>query len=347
MTLLYSQALSFDYRDLSERFDKRKQVVTNKLNLSGYQKFYRSNSPAFLVDQVFENGEKLVFLKIGLKSESDYQKKFISFRDGYIYNFNHSGIPISLYFKNLNQIQRLKVIKQVRSFLSLKKFSIFQLLFPKAYAQDCVNTLEPIVNLENIQRPVEKFNQDYLLSQASSCVQKALGAVWERTGGLVSDIGEGVWNFIKSPIKSSKEFWNKSIDTYEVTKKFISNIENEMKNLGHALGGLSTESQIQLACSLAGNLGGSVLLSVITGGAAGLANGVVALQQNTAKLIKSSSVIKLLDRLKLEGRLSKEKLSQLLDKIILTKNKEGLTKVNRLSQANMSKLTLEYASCAL
>lgn len=339
--------MAYDYSDLSANFSTQSKAISNKLRLKGFEKFYGKSNPIFLVDQVFERGHQKVFVKIGLRTKAQNQKKFISFRKGHIYNFSHSGLPVSLYFENMNQIQRLKVVKRIRSFLSLKKFSLLNILLPNAYAQDCTASMDPILQVEDLERPVQKFNQDYLLKQASGCVQKALAGAWQRTGGLVEDVGKGIWSFIKSPIKSSKEFWNKAVDTYEVTKKFIANIESEMSKLGQALGSLSVESQVQLACSMVGSIGGGVLLGIITGGPAGIANGVFSLQKSTARLIKMTNVLKLLDKLKAQGKIGKEKMSQLLDKIILTDNKAGLAKVNDLANANFSKLTMEYASCAL
>jgi hypothetical protein len=347
LSILSTNLLAYEYHDLSGNFSSQSKSLSKKLRLRGFDKFYRTNDQLFLVDQVFEKGDQRVFVKLGLRTKLENQKKFISFRKGHIYNFSQSGMPVSIYFENMSQIQRLKVVKRVRSFLSLKKFSLMNIIMPNAYAQDCTATMDPILSVEHLEEPVQKFNKDYLMQQASGCVQKALAGAWQRTGGLVEDVGRGIWSFIKSPIKSSKEFWNKAVDTYEVTKKFIANIDTEMSKLGQALGSLSVESQVQLACSLVGSIGGGVLMGMITGGPAGIANGVLTLQQSTARLVKMTNVLKLFDKLKAQGKIGKEKMSQLLDKIILTQNKAGLEKVNDLANANFSKLTMEYASCAL
>lgn len=351
---IYSSS-DFKYQDFSNKSQSLAKALISEFRYSGYEEFYQSYSEVFLANQVFVKGESRFMVKIGLRANKEYQNKFISLDNGEVLNFEVGKRPISIYFENIAKVEKLQIAKSLKQFISQqlqsgrfhRKYSILDLIIPKAQATECENQLEELVNIDELKAPIDRFNHDYLMTQASGCVQKALSAAWARTGGLIEDTGKGLWNFIKSPVKSAKSFWSKAVDTYKTTKDFISNIDEKLKGLGQALGDLSVESQVQLVCSLVGNLGTSVLLNVITKGPLGLANAMTSLATISKRINSSAKFLKLVDQLKEAGKLGKDKAQSLMDKLISTKNEEGLAKVNTLSSANMANLSVEYAACAL
>ncbi|MFG1494286.1 hypothetical protein ABMA75_12035 [Halobacteriovorax sp. ZH4_bin.1] len=344
----------FKYQDRSNDFQGLAKALIAEYQYQDFDGFYQNYSEHFLANQVFVKGAERFFVKLGLETDAGKLNKFIPLAAGDVVNFKVGKTPISIYFENIAKVEKYKIVKSVKGFVanqmrkgSFKKYTLIDLFIPKAHAVECNNQLEEIVNIDDLQAPVDRFNKDYLMAQASGCVQKALSAAWAKTGGLVQDVGSGIWNFIKSPVKSAKKFWNSAVDTYETTKEFITQIDQKLASLGEALGALSLESQIQLVCSLVGSLGSNVLVNVIMRGPLGLGNAMTSLADLSKRVTSSAKFLQLLDQLKSAGKLGKEKVGELINKILTTKNKDGLEKVNSLSSANYVNLTVEYAACAL
>ncbi|WP_412470845.1 hypothetical protein [Halobacteriovorax sp. RT-2-4] len=344
----------FKYQDRSNDFKGLAKSLIAEYEYQDFSGFYQNYSEHFLANQVFTKGSERFLIKLGLEADPNHLNKFIELERGEVVNFNVNSTPVSIYFENISKVEKYKIVKSVKGFVakqikkgSFKKYTLLDLIIPKAHALECENQLEEIVNINDLQAPIDKFNKDYLMSQASGCVQKALSAAWARTGGLVQDVGSGVWNFIKSPVKSAKKFWNSAVDTYETTKEFITQIDEKLAALGDALGAMSVESQVQLVCALVGNLGSNVLLNVIMKGPLGLANAMTSLADLSKRVTSSAKFLQLLDQLKNVGKLGKDKVGELINKVLTTNNKEGLDKVNSLSSANYVNLTVEYAACAL
>ncbi|WP_157679983.1 hypothetical protein [Bacteriovorax sp. DB6_IX] len=346
--LMHNFLFAYNYQDLSSKYEAQAQAFFKDFQYKDYQSFYRQRHESHLVDQVYLKGESQFFIKIGLRAEKSETNKFLKHRDLIVYNTHFSNIPVAISFKKMNSLQRRSVLRSLKSYFRYQKlYSLIELFIPSAQAQDCMNQMAPIVDVENLTAPVQKFNRDYLMSQATGCVQKALSGAWDRTGGVVEDIGRGLWNFIKSPIKSAGEFWDKAVDTYKVTKEFVTKIDEKMAALGDALGSLTLESQVQLVCSLVGNIGGSVLLGVITGGPAGLANAMSSLASMTNRVVKATKALSILDKLKYAKKIGNDKFEELINKMLTTNKTVELDRVNELANNNMTRLTMEYASCAL
>ncbi len=348
----------YNYQDLNLKADHQASIqsyIRYELNIPQFTRFYQNPvNEIQYVDQVFQKGDGLVFIKSNLKAPSSYLEQFIPHRKGLIYNTKNGDHYLSFYFIAISKETSEAIVKAVKAKLSHKKFVWQDLFISEAYASDnpvnCETAPPPETLNPQVAKQLEGYSNElsaeFLITQSTSCIQQTLAGAWNATGGMVKDIGRGIMSFLRNPIKSSVEFWDGAVDTFKATKNFLVNIRSELKALGTTLASLDTSTQVALVCQLVGSIGATTLVGVLTRGPAGLSSGLVKLALQTKRVKELAKVFKSFDLLK-DTLPSGVEVKDLIGKALSTTQTRVLEQLKSLSEFRLPYLTQRYALCAL
>lgn len=345
--LLSIHIFAFNYQDKSSLAVKNE--VRQFLSLRNMQKFYSTKFSSWQMhDQVFYNSKFTLYLATGLVPlDKSLMSKWITFKKGKLLHIKSKDIYMSAYIEGEFQESDLNEIKNELLKFKPKKVSsiLFNLISP-VQAEEC-NFLDgrPLSksNEAMVSQVRSKTENDYLKSNLKTCLMNALDAAMDASITQIQDLGAGIFNFLKNPIKGAQEFWDKSVDVFNNTKNFIANIDDNLNNIYEATMLMPMEAKVSLICNLISSVGVDALTGILLGGAAGLAKGVASFVKKINLVSKLGKSLNLLARLDLP----KEKLANLFQKILKSKNSKSLDDMEEMASFNMKNLTLEIASCAL
>ena len=186
-----------------------------------------------------------------------------------------------------------------------------------------------------------------MLSVVSDCFMDAVKQAWNSTGGMVQDLGSGIWNFIKSPIKSAQKAWDGAVNMVEATGNFLGAIKENLSAVGSIFAGLSGAMVRQILCMVTGSLGGEQLLKMLVNPAVGIALLIPKIAKFFNKIKLVSGILKTIDKASKGIAGSASLVKNAVRNLLKDGSEVFVKKVKELSDFGLSKLTLRYASCGI
>jgi hypothetical protein len=350
--------INFQYKDKSSKTNLSapanftQRYIREQFRIEGFNKFYTGRyQPLQYVDQIFENKNQLVMIKSGLEAPQELLEKEISFRSGHLRHIKSGQIQLSIYFEKVSLKMRNRISDSLKKSVAGKKVSFIDYLIPTFYADEtngCEidSTTLGESNLHDVENVSNELSASYLLSLSSSCIQDVISGAWAATGGVLTSAAQGLFSFIKNPIKSGQKFWNGAVNIYKSTKNFIANFKTEIKGMMTTIASLSTETQVSLICQLVGSLGSATIIGLLTSGPLGLSRTLIKLSQQVKKVKRLAGVFKAFE--KLRGKLPDGvEVKDLIGRALKSTKENVLRKLIQLSDTGFPRLTQRYALCAL
>jgi hypothetical protein len=137
----------------------------------------------------------------------------------------------------------------------IEEFSIIK----TSHAQDCLPFgISLGAGIEGLQN----FLSSPLGRNALNCLGDVAKGAWGSTGGFALGIGQGIKNLIKDP----KGFWDDKVAHMKSVVNFIKSFSQNLTSSFPSLASLPAEAKLSFFCGLTGGIGGSLLLTALTGG---------------------------------------------------------------------------------
>ena len=358
-------AESYNYTDVSLRdqlkYNNAATDLNSKIKKYLFNKNFRSLSSHVLPEFYFANFAYMknentgVYIKFGVDVDKKIQNQFLKIDHGMVYHFKNSDWSVAILYKNLNEAERLSINSKIKyEISSLKKTYVFNRIINElglvknvyADSENCAPgfTNMPITGLADHEKIANKGSHDSYFSIAGDCFMEALKGAWEGTGGMVSDIGSGIWNFIKSPIKSIGKAWDSTVNMVKATSNFMTNLSENLGKLTGVLANLGFDMVKTLLCSVIGNLGGDQLLKFILNPAAGAVLLAASVAKMITKITKVGKVLEIIDKMKNSVNGGVEAVKLAINNLIKGSEK-FLDNIKSLSDNGLEKLTMRYATC--
>ncbi len=311
----------------------------------------------FFANQVYLKKDKKIFFKVGVLPPEKLLNKIIPFENGFLFHMKRN-YGFALYAQNVSKTE-FSIFKakfeQIVNHVRLKTQSSFiehLSIFPKAYADEKVECLtyssqNLIINTSDYDDVNNHFSSESMASIAGDCFLESVKQAWESTGGTISDAGQGLWNFIKSPIKSAKKAWSGAVNMVNTTMEFISNIKQNLSSLSGLFNQLSSGVIRSLLCMISGSIAGDQLLKILINPVAGLALLIPKITSMFKKIEQLSSILKTIDSAAKKIKNSGEFIGEAIKNLLKDKTGKLVKKVKELSNLGLEKLTLRLAACGL
>lgn len=368
MLSAYSTAESqkdFNYKDIrlknTKYYDqialKAVKNISKVLFLQGFKPLSSGILPeAYFADQVYSKSNGEFMFRLGVKFPDKHNNKMIRINDGVAYHFVDT-IPVALFSRNISEKRFQALINIFKSeFKKVSKKREYSFLdklnpLPSAQAQrvGCYdpNLVVPSINLTDYEKVNKHVTTSATLAFASDCFMDAIKQAWSATGGMIKDTAKGIWNFIKSPVKSAKSAWQGAVNMVKVTKDFVMNMEQNISKLGDAFASLSPEMISKIMCMLVGTLGGEQLLKMLINPAVGIALLIPKVVKMFKKLGSSGAILKTLEKASAGFEDSSKMTSQFLSNFLSNTSSKFSNTLSLLAKYDMGDRLMEYGVCAV
>jgi hypothetical protein len=353
------------YKDIalknSSRFIHIAEKLSAKLNKNFIKLNFKPLSQSVLPEiyfahQSYSNYNSQFMFRLGVVYPKELEGKIIEYKKGYLYHF-HDQIPSAIYSSGMSK-QKLKTMIELykRAFRKIdksQKYSVYKQinLMSSAHADTSIcNTagnITPVVDVSDYEDVNKHVSTNSMTSIAGDCFMSTVKQAWNATGGFVADAGNGIWNFIKSPVKSIGKAWDGAVNMVKTTTKFISNIKENIKSLGTTLAGLSSEMISKIMCSITGALGGEQLLKMLINPAVGVALLIPKVIKMFNKLKVAKTVLGTLDKVSRGYQNSSKMVNQFLNNFFKSTKAKFTNTLNLLAKYKMDDRLLEYGVCGL
>ena len=174
----------------------------------------------------------------------------------------------------------------------------------------------------------------------------AFRQAYEATVGTVRDVGRGIWNFIKNPVKGVQDAWEGAVNMVTVVGEFITNFRSQMSSIIDALTGVSHEFLMNIICGVIGGIGAGTLIRLLANPAAGMASAMARVATIARTLSGSVDVIKAIDRATRYFNDVPRHLRIITDNL-LNASSSGLRTLNNLVSNGFEKLVYRKAVCGI
>ena len=255
---------------------------------------------------------------------------------------DQEGIISAVYLLNFDDKLKDRFLETLTETIKSNKIvkTFFNELMPIkiAYASTCSTTTSMDVSgIQTLKNGVAPYS---LVDGAMDCLMGVLDGIWQSTGGLVQDIGEGLWSLATDPMG----FWNSMEEKWKNLKSFLSNFQSEMNKILHSLSKLPTQMKVELICSFIGSIGTDVLIAAVTGGA-GSAKVILELKSYLSRLMRLEKFVAAIAKV---GKLTESLHPQFLKKLAkgqITEKK--LLMIEKYTEADLLGLAKGAAACGL
>lgn len=284
---------TFTYSETPE-YKKPKLIdileVQTKLEEQGYWPVDLSHDQKLQwigIDQAFFDpaSKKTVLLKFGMRvSDLNLNGQLLKLNGDYLF---HGEIidktPFAIYFIDHAESEARAAI---RDFKLKPKASVFNLFIPEAKATTCATLQTSSLGMATLANSA---------LTAGVSIQRILSCGMNFRAGVDGSVS-GLINGVKTLVSNPEDFWKGAKESWNQLKKFASHIESEVQKLTKAVGGLDTDSALQIGCTLAGELFPGLIVTGLTAGAgaAALAKATAALSLKIAKINKMSGALKVI-----------------------------------------------------
>lgn len=343
-----------DYSNLIYKLNKK---LSHRFNKLGYSTLYKYKLPeVYFADTVYINKEKMFFIKLGVElRDISKNNQIIKINDGLAFHFDDQ-IKVSLFSKNIPRYKFLELIKFFRyKFGTLKKkdkytsYNYLKIISNAQADESCfeMDINKSILNTTTFDKVNSEVESASISSIAGDCFMSAVKQAWESTGGFVQDSAKGIWNFIKSPIKSASKAWSGAVNMVKTTTSFIKDFKSNLKSLKDVFNGISYEVISSLLCSVTGMLGGDHILKMLINPAVGLALLVPKVIKMINKISKSKNFIQALNRMNNLQTTSMKNIKNLIRNFLASSSQKFSKTLNTLSKYKFDKHLLEYGTCGI
>ncbi len=258
-------SLKFTYSETKE-FAKPNLIdileVQTELEAHGYWPLDSSHEQKLQgigVDQIFFDSttNRFVLLKFGLKvSDSANLGKIIEVEGDFVFHGEVGNkIPYALYFtKHSSQ----EVASVVQRFGLKTSVSFLNILIPAAHANSCSKTfMAAVVSLTTTSVAG--------LQQLGKCLLSADEASQES----IKSMEKVAISALKAAFTTNPlDYWAKVKAASNQLTRALKQIKNDVAALAKEVGGMDTETQFQIGCSLVGAASPMIAAAVLSGGAA-------------------------------------------------------------------------------
>ncbi len=249
------------------------------------ENFKSSNTSLSQVTRIYSGdlGNTVVFVKTGVvPDKTELIGSAVSLAGGFLYHHKDQSGLVSAIFIRSESWENARDLFSTLGFKIVTKnhtkkeksimLSLTNAFVSSAYAKDPV-TCDPKIrapqdSLDNLVKASESLNTSTTspIQHITGCALGALKGVWDGSAGTVIGFSKEAIAFLKSPVESGKKYWESTTQLWDVTKKFFGDFENEARKLYSSFDTLEPLVKTKLACHVLGTVGGSFLLSYVTGG---------------------------------------------------------------------------------
>lgn len=328
-----------DFQYISENvtIDTRKEAVQFSL-----QEFYKVKLPGKMqlsalswMDEAWIsfNGMKAIFIKnqFLVAGQVEHGKYYKSSHGVTLHEPVPGGTRL-IYFHNFSE-EEAKNIERSR----IKTVSSISLI-SSAYAEE--NCEEDNFAIQMLKKLAPKDTLMYtVLVSGGNCATGLVNGIWNATGGVVVDIGEGVYNLVTTNPMVTIE---KVGEGFESVKNFFTNIEDVLSESDEVWKSLPIEEKAKIMCEVIATTITSIGVVYLTAGVAGpvIIKSMITALEGFNKGQKSIKIGKLIRNLKMKEKAMLEKISW-LDKYKSGRElKEKLEKAQQI-QKDLAKATEE------
>ena len=252
------------------------------------------------------------------------------------------GVISAVYLLNFEEKLKERFQSTLKETLNSNKIvkSFFNELMPikLSYASSCSMTSSmDISGIQTLKNGVAPYS---LVDGAMDCLMGVLEGIWQSTGGLVQDIGEGLWSLATDPMG----FWNSMEEKWKNLKSFLSNFQTEMNKILNSLSKLPTQMKVELICSFIGSIGTDALIAAVTGGA-GAAKVMLELKSYLSRVMRLEKFVAAIAKV---GKLAESLHPQFLKKLAKGEiTEKRLLMIEKYTEADLLGLAKGAAACGL
>lgn len=271
-------------------------------DLSPLSSFSSGDIPYLHVDEVLTTSDDhgLVFIKMGLLAPTDLQNKIIELKNSnesfYVFHINNASVA----FFNLSE-QKVKNLIKGLADKNIVFSNFGEFFISKAQASDQVVCPVQLINnpYKNIEIVASKVENSFLYKRIGECAVTALKEARKNV--------EETAGFFKSLYNNPAEFWTTIKNGYLGLQSFAINFTTELQSLFQTISGLNMDEKIDIACTLAGQAGVGLAMS-LTG--AGIAmGGAKIIATLIPKMVRMKDLIIKFQRFKIPLKTAQETLS--------------------------------------
>lgn len=325
----------FQYISENVTIDNKKESIQFSL-----QEFYKVKLPGKMqlsalswMDEAWIsfNGKKAIFIKNQFLIEGQVEHgKYYKSSHGVTLHEPVTGGTRLIYFHNFSE-EEAKNIERSR----VKTVSSFSLI-SSAYAEE--NCEEDNIAIQMLKKLAPKDTLMYtVLVSGGNCATGLVNGIWNATGGIVVDIGEGAYNLVTTNPMVTIE---KVGEGFESIKNFFTNIEDVLSESDEIWKSLPVEEKVKIMCEVIATTITSIGVVYLTAGTAGpvVLKSMITALESLNKGQKSIKFGKLIRSLKLKEKAMLEKISW------LDKYKSGRELKAKLEQAQQIQKDLAKAT---
>ena len=333
--------------------------INPKLSKNGFLPYNDTILPEFFfAQQAYQHDESQIYFRLGLKYPKEFEGKYIPLNDGFLYHTT-SNESLAIYMRNISKPQMKAIVNRFKTeFESVTKKFVYIPLFgidSVSTAQSSVDcncqtvlpaSIMPFTAASSLTTVASSGFWTNAWSSLSSCAMTAFRQAYEATVGTVRDVGQGIWNFVKNPIRGVQNAWEGAVNMVNVVGDFIGNFREQMSGIVDALTGVSHEFVMSILCGVIGGIGAGTLVRMLGNPVAGMASAMARVATLSRTLNNSIDVIKAIDRAKRYFTDVPRHLGIIADNL-LNSSAAGLRAMNRLVNNGFEKLVYRKAVCGI
>jgi hypothetical protein len=289
-----SKAWAFEYQldksslihpSILQRYSFREHLSKSGFTSLGDQNF---SSAGIRFDGAFVNQtwSQSILLKAGLVAPDSLQGQIIEDVRSKVsaVHITIEGTPYLILAKNFSK-QELQ--STLRPWLKPQQSFLWTTMINQAYGFETCNKGDKSP-FQAIQSTASHIANSEILQEVGQCGLQALQGMKQS--------GEDTYDFFKKLSTDPVQLWTEMQESFDETKDFLLNINSEIQNLVLALGTVSTQAQVQIACSMTGAL-------ILEGAKGGLLSGGLAkmLPFMALKIKKTTAILAELAKFESKG----------------------------------------------
>lgn len=291
---------SYSYEDQTNRsFNLELYELTQVFEEKNFKRlsaFPRGNLPFIHADEVMYSDyhKGSIFIKTGLLAPKNLRYKILTSPKFYLYHTDNASIA----FFDFNLAEVKDLTAQLK-FQNTTQINFLNMIVPTASASDVICQDE----IKNSFRNIEDLN----LTLTNSLLIKKIGeCLLQVKNGSLTRVNS-ITDFFANLKNNPTQLWSEMKASYDYINFLRVNFSSELKSFFSAINGLTLDEQLDIACTLAGEMAPSLGM-IITG--AGILMGAGRLILNTIpKLQRLQRLMLQLKRYAIPYQTAKESLS--------------------------------------